>query len=389
MSGIFISYRRSGARQTAYRLKDKLKQVFGEDKVFLDLEDIRAGARFADVINDAIGRASVVLIVIGPNWLEMASTEGGRRLDEEDDWVRQEVEVALRSKAEVIPLLVDGATQVTADQLPESMRDLASLNFHEISPKETHWHFDTDRLITEIGRVDPGLEHDRPKPKLPLSQKAIWALIVLALVLIGIVGEDDVDHDTIIGGIAMAVLALVLAIWAFFDVKAEKVRGKAAAISGMVLGGLGTLGAIGSLSEVGPTKPVGLLGPSGPSGPILATKPNRDPSMNGGVEQVAAAAAVLAPSVDLSGLWSNTEGMRYRVRQSGKTFEFSEFDTNNNVTATGTGTIDGRRITYEFQSSLEGPGHGVLVLSQDGQTLTGTYNLLISGESGASALFRQ
>ena len=91
MSAVFISYRRSGSKHAAYRLKDQLKQKFGADKVFIDLEDIDAGLPFANVIKDTISRCSVILIVIGPRWLEMQDMQGSRRLDSVDDWVRQEL----------------------------------------------------------------------------------------------------------------------------------------------------------------------------------------------------------------------------------------------------------------------------------------------------------
>jgi len=74
MSAIFISYRRSGARQTAYRLKDKLKGTFGEDKVFLDLEDIRGGARFAEVIKQAKG--SLIFTANSWPWHATMKTSG-------------------------------------------------------------------------------------------------------------------------------------------------------------------------------------------------------------------------------------------------------------------------------------------------------------------------
>ena len=386
MSAIFISYRRSGAKHTAYRLKDKLKQAFGDDRVFLDLEDIRAGARFADVIRQTIAKASVVLIVIGPKWLDMDGAEGRRRLDEQDDWVRQEVEAALQSNAEVIPVLVDGATEIRAELLPESMRDLASRNFVEISPKETHWHFDTDRLIEEIKSADPGLVTPKDEKKLPISSKAIWSLVLVVLLIIAVASEpgDVMDHDSAVGGIAFAVLALVLAVWAFVDVQAERVRGKAVAIGGIAMGTLATLVMIGSLPEPGQV-PVA----------ALTSVPNAgSPGGNAGeidVNALPPTAAIprRAEPVDIAGIWISTEGQRFRVRQEGQSISFDEYDENGNLVGNGTGVIQDKRVESEFQSANEGHGRSWLVVSDDGQRMSGDYRLLSSGESGQTMLFRQ
>lgn len=386
MSAIFISYRRSGAKHTAYRLKDKLKQAFGDDKVFLDLEDIRAGARFADVIKQTIAKASVVLIVVGPKWLDMGGAEGRRRLDEQDDWVRQEVEAALQSNAEVIPVLVDGATEIRAELLPESIRDLASRNFVEISPKETHWHFDTDRLIEEIKSADPGLVTPKGTKKLPISSKAVWSLVLVVLLVIAVASDegDVMDHDSAVGGIAFAVLALVLAVWAFFDVQAERVRGKAVAIGGIALGTLATLAMIGSLPEPGQV-PVAALTPAPSAG--LPTGSAAEIDVNA-LPPTAAIPRRPEP-VDIAGVWVSTDGLRYRVRQEGQSISFDEYDENGNLVGNGTGVIQGRRIESEFQSTGEGRGRSRLVVSDDGQRISGDYLLLSSGESGQTMLFRE
>lgn len=377
MSAIFISYRRSGAKQTAYRLKDRLKHAFGDDSVFLDLEDIRAGARFADVISETIQQASVVLVVIGPRWLDMRDSEGQRRLDETDDWVRQEVEAALESDAKVIPVLVDGATEIDVEHLPPSIRGLADLNFAEISPRETHWEFDTDRLIDEIRRVDPSLAKRPVASQLPISNKAIWGIALIVLLIIGVASEEAMDHDAAVGGIGLALLALVLAIWAYFDVKAERVRGRSVAITGMLLGGLGTLAMIGSLPDpsVPLVEPVnGMAG-----GDMTAIDPNTLPAT--------AAIPRVPAATDISGAWAGNGGMRYEVRQNGKRFSFDGFDTNGDLLSRGDGTINGDQVEFSFDSSDEGPGRGFMILSADRRSMVGSYTL-DSGETIAASLSR-
>ena len=300
--------------------------------------------------------------------------------------MRQEVEAALQSNAEVIPVLVDGATEIRAELLPESIRDLASRNFVEISPKETHWHFDTDRLIEEIKSADPGLVTPNGPKKLPISSKAVWSLVLVVLLVIAVASDegDVMDHDSAVGGIAFAVLALVLAVWAFFDVQAERVRGKAVAIGGIALGTLATLAMIGSLPEPGQV-PVAALTPAPsaalPTGSAAAIDVNALPPT--------AAIPRRPEPVDIAGVWVSTDGLRYRVRQEGQSISFDEYDENGNLVGNGTGVIQGRRIESEFQSTGEGRGRSRLVVSDDGQRISGDYLLLSSGESGQTMLFRQ
>jgi hypothetical protein len=47
MSGIFISYRRDDSEGQAGRLFEGLKARFGEDRVFIDVDDIEPAATFA------------------------------------------------------------------------------------------------------------------------------------------------------------------------------------------------------------------------------------------------------------------------------------------------------------------------------------------------------
>src|SRR4051794_20347520 len=104
---IFISYRRQEANYLAGWLHDRLADHFGEARVFLDIDWIKPGLDFMKVIAEAIARSSVLLVLIGPQWLA-ADRNGRRRLHEPNDPVRVEIETALQLDVRVIPLLLDG-----------------------------------------------------------------------------------------------------------------------------------------------------------------------------------------------------------------------------------------------------------------------------------------
>ena len=129
MPRIFISYRRSDSGMFTGRIHDQLKSNFGANNVFRDMYNIPAGSDFRAVINEAVGSTEVCLVIIGPQWLNITDAHGKRRLDDPNDFVRIEVESALKNpKSRVIPVLVDNAIMPQAGQLPASMAELAYRN---------------------------------------------------------------------------------------------------------------------------------------------------------------------------------------------------------------------------------------------------------------------
>ena len=126
MSLVFVSYRRTDAGGHAFRIFERLRDWFGEQYVFFDQDAIEPGDHFPDYIEKAIRSAAVVLVVIGPDWLDALNE---RAASQKTDFVRHEVSIALERKRDpkdriaVIPLLVGDATMPTRDQLHGDLRD--------------------------------------------------------------------------------------------------------------------------------------------------------------------------------------------------------------------------------------------------------------------------
>lgn len=141
--GIFISYRRDDSRETVGRLHDALRRGFDASHIFLDVERQTPGEDYRSVIGRALDSAEVVLVVIGPRWLDVADPQGRRRLDDSEDMVRIEVESALERGKPVIPVLVQGATMPSDEALPAP---LAPLAFRIASPLRPDPDFRADLL---------------------------------------------------------------------------------------------------------------------------------------------------------------------------------------------------------------------------------------------------
>lgn len=106
------------------RLSDALRQL-GCSEVFVDTADISVGDFFADRIHGAISNCDLFIPLIGRDWQ--------RLLDEkqnglEPDILERELETALALEKDVIPILIDGADMPRAAELPDSIRDLASID---------------------------------------------------------------------------------------------------------------------------------------------------------------------------------------------------------------------------------------------------------------------
>jgi hypothetical protein len=145
---IFISYRRNDSAPWAGRLYERLIGTFGDERVFLDVDQIAPGEDFAEVLKRRVSQSDALLAVIGPTWVDARDLQGGRRLDDPLDFVRVEIERAFSENVPVVVLLVQGAAMPVAANMPASLAPLAALPPVEI----THANFDEAmlRLISAI-----------------------------------------------------------------------------------------------------------------------------------------------------------------------------------------------------------------------------------------------
>jgi hypothetical protein len=75
-----------------------------------------------------VAQCDTLLAVIGKGWLHATDERGSRPLDDPDDFVRIEIESALKQGKRVIPVLVNEARMPRPDELPEALRPLAKRN---------------------------------------------------------------------------------------------------------------------------------------------------------------------------------------------------------------------------------------------------------------------
>ncbi len=153
MARIFISYRRQDSPSMTGRIYDKLEAVFGSDRVFRDLDDIAAGQDFRAKIAQEVDKSDVLLVIIGPKWETITDSQGHRRLEDPNDFVRLEVEEGLKnSKQIVIPVLVENASMPKPEALPKSMRELCYRNAISVR-QDPDFHNDMQKLVDAIRKI--------------------------------------------------------------------------------------------------------------------------------------------------------------------------------------------------------------------------------------------
>jgi TIR domain/Sel1 repeat len=170
--GVFICYRREESAFAARAIYDRIAQKVGRENVFLDVDNIDPGVDWFDALNEQVGACDALIAVIGRNWVA-ADKDNRRRIDDPDDFVRIEIEAALKRGVRVIPVLVDGALMPKTGDLPESLRGFARRQNIEIS----HSRFETDverltRVLASILESSRPRQVDKTEGVLPAHQKS-------------------------------------------------------------------------------------------------------------------------------------------------------------------------------------------------------------------------
>lgn len=94
---VFISYRRDGGEYTAKILRDRLDEL--GYSVFFDVESLRSGD-FNTKLYSVIEECGDFVLILSPGALD--------RCQNEDDWVRREVEYALERGKNIVPVMLRG-----------------------------------------------------------------------------------------------------------------------------------------------------------------------------------------------------------------------------------------------------------------------------------------
>jgi len=131
---IFISYRREDSEWATDLLFERLAKIIGPDAIFQDVNTISPGENFPESTKRALTNCSVVLVVIGEGWLGAKNQGSEEQTKKPSNWVRTEIEIAIKRKKCIIPVIIFPASIPSAEDLPKSIASIISLQAVKLYP---------------------------------------------------------------------------------------------------------------------------------------------------------------------------------------------------------------------------------------------------------------
>ncbi|MBK8031242.1 MAG: TIR domain-containing protein [Chloroflexi bacterium] len=163
MTRIFINYRRADSAAYTGRIYDRLVAQYGRKRVFMDVSSLCPGVDFIEEIEKSVNGCNIFIAVIGPQWLSITDSQGIRRLDSSEDYVRLEISMALKSQIPVIPVLVAKAIMPRSEDLPEAL--IAFARKHALEVSDDRFAYDVGRLLSAINDLR---KNDSNATKIPV-----------------------------------------------------------------------------------------------------------------------------------------------------------------------------------------------------------------------------
>lgn len=138
---VFISYHRDDSSYASANIHKELVRYYGADYIYLDIVDIAPGKDFKKEFSKAIKNCNVLLFIIGREW--------AKRVNSPDDYVRIELELALKKKIPLVPIFVDNMKMPNQSILPAPLKQLSNLNGLPVRP-EPDFHNDIETLVSRL-----------------------------------------------------------------------------------------------------------------------------------------------------------------------------------------------------------------------------------------------
>jgi tetratricopeptide (TPR) repeat protein len=144
---LFVNYRRADERDFVEHMRTHFMYRYGRENVFMDFDTIPDFALFEDFIRKKVRECDALVAVIGPQWLTLMQA---KQAAGEPDYVRIEIEEALKNNKIVAPICIQGASVPQMDDLPNNLRIIFDRN---VARLEQGRH-----IIDNIGRIMNNLE---------------------------------------------------------------------------------------------------------------------------------------------------------------------------------------------------------------------------------------
>lgn len=108
------------------------------------------GFDFKPILDEEVSQCDVMLVLMGHDW---SNARNRKRLQNDQDFVRFEIETALKRNTPVVPVWVGRRTSMPdKTDLPASLHDLISRQARQAHP-DPDFHTDMDKLIADIKTI--------------------------------------------------------------------------------------------------------------------------------------------------------------------------------------------------------------------------------------------
>lgn len=131
---IFITYRRANSPDARSICAGLERHNL---RIFLDVDDLGPG-HFGERLLQCIARTPNYIVILSPNSLDRCSNE--------QDWFRQEIAQAIKTKRNIIPILMPGFSFPEQHMLPDDIRDLG------LNQSVSYSHEFFDAMIEKVER---------------------------------------------------------------------------------------------------------------------------------------------------------------------------------------------------------------------------------------------
>lgn len=185
-TNIFISYRKDDSKWNTQLLYERLSHYFPPKVLFKDFNTIKPGEDYRKVINEALKKCHVLLVIIGKSWANSKDENGQQRLQNAEDILRIEIETALSRNIRVIPILFDNIAMPSKALLPENLWPLTLRQ--SLSVSETNFDYDIKHLAEAI--KNRHIDEDSTKPVLYkiLRYRSVLTIVIFTFLIAAATG---------------------------------------------------------------------------------------------------------------------------------------------------------------------------------------------------------
>jgi hypothetical protein len=148
---LFICYRQQDSQRWAGPVKRQLERELPGAEIFLDTDDFRGGSDYRAATHELIPRATVLLVFIGPAWVEQTRR---RQASSDYDPVLDEIQVALAADVPIIPVLLDAAERPLPASLPDPIKSLVEYRIAIRVPEEPYVVSGISRIAAHVRAWD-------------------------------------------------------------------------------------------------------------------------------------------------------------------------------------------------------------------------------------------